>query len=409
MADLLRIQEPGHGARLRPSPKLAAFLGMGFRPLYPAATFWAAASIGIWVFAPWLASGTLAGPVWHAHEMLWGFVATMAVGFLMTAGATWTGINPMKGGTLALACLLWAMARIGFLVASPIGFVVACASELAFFALAAAALGRAVYASRNRRNYAVPWLIFALGAADGLYLMAARQGHHALLMQGFDAGMLCMAVVAVLVGRRVIPFFAMRAIPGLKIPMHERSGKWQLAAGSLAVLFALLQWPLALATALALTAFFCWLQVLSWKPLAVWRQPILWILYVGYACLGAGLLLAALHSLGLVPRAAIHVHVLAMGGFSVLIVGMMTRTALGHLARPLVLDGTMKTCYYLVLAAFFLRLVALAPSSASLVLLQLAAAAWIGAFVLYLWRFLPMMIRPIQEAGGNATVQVKRG
>jgi uncharacterized protein involved in response to NO len=341
--------------------------------------------------------------------MLWGFVATMAVGFLLTAGATWTGINPMKGWTLAVACVLWAMARIGFLVAAPIGFVIASASELAFFALAAAALGRVVYLSRNRRNYAVPWLILSLGAVDGLYLMAAWQGDHSLLMQRFDAGMLCMAVVAVLIGRRVIPFFAMRAVAGLKIPMHERSGRWQLAAGATAVVCALLQWPRALAVALAVTAFCCWLQVLDWKPLAVWRRPILWILYAGYACLGAGLLLAASHSMGFISRAAIHIHVLAIGGFSVLIVGMMTRTALGHLGRPLVLDATMKTCYCLVLAALVLRLVALAPSNASFICLQLAAGAWIGAFVLYLWRFFPMMIRPVPDPVDSATVQIKRG
>ncbi|VTU21855.1 NnrS protein [Variovorax sp. PBL-E5] len=176
MPDLLHIEEPERRATQRPQPQLSAFLGMGFRPLYPAGTFWAAASIGIWIFAPRLASGTLAGPAWHAHEMLWGFVATMAL-------------------------------------------------------------------------------------------------------------------------------------------------------------------------ALAVAAFLCGWQLLDWKPLAVRRRPILWILYVGHACLGVGLLLAALHSLGLVQRAAIHVHVLAIGGFSVLIVGMMTRTALGHLGRPLVLDRMSKACY----------------------------------------------------------------
>ncbi|VTU24804.1 NnrS protein [Variovorax sp. SRS16] len=392
----------------RPQPQLSAFLGMGFRPLYPAGTFWAAASIGIWIFAPRLASGTLAGPAWHAHEMLWGFVATMAVGFLMTAGATWTGINPMHGKTLALACLLWAIARIGFLCASPLGFVIAAASELTFFALAAAALGRAVHTARNRRNYGIPWLVLALGAADGLYLLAAWQGDYSLLMQRFDAGLLCMAVIALLITRRVIPFFAMRAVEGLKIPMHERSGQWQLAAGALAVLFTLLQWHFALALALACTAFLCGVQLLDWKPLAVRRRPILWILYVGHACLGIGLLLAALHSLGLIERAAIHVHVLAIGGFSVLIVGMMTRTALGHLGRPLVLDRMSKACYCLMLAAFVLRLIALALSNASWVALQLAAVAWIGAFALYLWRFVPMMIRPVPERGGPAKVLIKR-
>ena len=314
MPEPLQIQEPERKASQRPSPELAAFLDMGFRPLYSAGTFWAVASIGLWIFAPRLVTGVLAGPAWHAHEMLWGFVATMAAGFLMTAGATWTGINPMQGKTLALACVLWAVARVGFLVPSPIGFAIAAASESAFFALAALALGRAVYKSRNRRNYAVPWLLLALGVADGLFLMAAFQGNYALLMLRFEAGLLCMALIALLVGRRVIPFFAMKAVEGLQIPLHARSGLWQLAAGASAIAFALLQWSDALALALVVTAFISWWQVIEWKPLAVRNRPILWILYLGHACLGAGLLLAALHATGSIERAAIHIHVLAIGG-----------------------------------------------------------------------------------------------
>ena len=39
--------------------------------------------------------------------MLWGFVATIAVGFLLTAGANWTGCNPLRGNALAALCLVW--------------------------------------------------------------------------------------------------------------------------------------------------------------------------------------------------------------------------------------------------------------------------------------------------------------
>ena len=75
-------------------------------------------------------------------------------------------------------------------------------------------------------------------------------------------------------------------------------------------------------------------QVLAWKPWAVRRVPLLWILYLGYAALGVGLLVAAAHASGWVLRAAWPVHVIGVSGFSVLIIGMVTRTALGHLGRP---------------------------------------------------------------------------
>jgi len=192
----------------------------------------------------------------------------------------------------------------------------------------------------------------------------------------------------------VIPFFAMRAVPGLQIPMQTRLGQIQLAACAVAIvcLLAGQAWPAA--AALALAGALALLQVLRWQPWAVRANPLLWILYAGHAGLGVGLLLTALSAAGASLPPALPVHVIAMAGFSVLIIGMVTRTALGHLGRPLAADRSMVASYVLVLAAVVLRLVAMAPSSYSLSALHLSAAAWIAALGLYLWRFAPLLIRP---------------
>jgi hypothetical protein len=68
-------------------------------------------SVALWVFAPHMLRGQLAGVIWHAHEMLWGFIATIAVGFLLTASANWTGINPLKGKALGVLSVLWVTAQ----------------------------------------------------------------------------------------------------------------------------------------------------------------------------------------------------------------------------------------------------------------------------------------------------------
>ena len=197
MASLLQIDEPA--ARPRAAPSLQAFLEMGFRPLYLAGTGWALIAVALWIFAPQWLQAPLGGVAWHAHEMMWGFVATIAVGFLMTAGANWTGVNPTPPAVLLAACALWLLARIGLLVPSPALFWLGFGAEAAFFLLAAAAMARAVYGTRNRRNYAVPLLLLALGLTDLLYLLAALGGDYGLLMQRFNAGLLCMAVIALLV------------------------------------------------------------------------------------------------------------------------------------------------------------------------------------------------------------------
>src|SRR5690606_39551138 len=62
------------------------------------------------------------------------------------------------------------------------------------------------------------------------------------------------------------------------------------------------------------------------------------------------------------------------------------------------LDGTMLASYWLMVAAVVLRVVALWPSAFSGSLLHATATAWILAFGLYLYRYVPMLIRPRADA-----------
>ena len=73
----------------RPAP---ALWQLGFRPFYLLASVFAALSIGLWAaqFAGWLDRPYLSGPLWHAHEMLFGFALAVVVGFLFTAGRNWS-------------------------------------------------------------------------------------------------------------------------------------------------------------------------------------------------------------------------------------------------------------------------------------------------------------------------------
>ena len=86
-------------------------------------------------------------------------------------------------------------------------------------------------------------------------------------------------------------------------------------------------------------------------------------------------------------RVAWPAHVIGVAGFSVMILGMVTRTALGHLGRPLQTDRSMVLSYALIILAALLRLAALLPSSAVTGLLHASATAWALAQALYLWRF----------------------
>ncbi len=380
------------------SPNFQAFLSLGFRPLYIAGCAWALISVAIWIFAPELIPAPFNGLSWHAHEMLWGFIVTIAVGFLLTASATWTKHNPLKGAPLGVACLLWCVARIAYLTGGETLFWIGAASETAFFLLGAISLMRVVIKGHSRRNYGIPWLLFGLAAINLLYLGAVLEGDYGTLIARFNLGLICMAVIVLLIARRVVPFFSMRMVPGLQIPMQVRSGQAQMVLSVLAIALGLFNQSRLMALALLVTGIVSLVQVVRWKPFAVLHKPMLWILYLGYTLTGLGLILAAIHISGMaggvLARAATHVHVIGMGGFAILIIGMVTRTALGHLGRPLALDASMLVSYYFMMAAVLLRIMALWPTAYARSFLDAAALAWIVCLGLYLWRFVPMLIRP---------------
>lgn len=399
MPEAIKVRQPGVRSRSHMvAPSLPAFLSLAFRPLYIAGSAWALISIALWIFAPDWLTGRLTGVAWHAHEMLWGFVATIAVGFLLTASATWTGHNPIRGRSLAWLLVLWILARAGYLASPEPMFYVAVASETLFFLLSAHCLMGVVLKSPNRRNDGLPYLVAGLGVINLLFLLAAWQGDYVALIQRFNLGLVCMAVIALLIGRRVIPFFANRRVQGLDLPMLVRSGQVQIGLGVTAILSAMTGYYVLMGYLLGLVGLMGLFQVWRWKPWAVLHNPMLWILYLGYTCMSAGLIVAALHFADVLnstlDRPATFVHLIGMGGFGILIIGMVTRTALGHLGRPLALDASMLASYMLVIVSVAFRLWALFPSAYMGLALQVSAIAWIAAMGLYLWRFVPILIRP---------------
>ena len=400
MAQLLHIEEPQRARASR--PQWRASFELAFRPLYPLACAWAAISVAIWVFAPHWLVGQMPGIAWHAHEMLWGFVASIAVAFLLTAGATWTGINPLQGPALAATVVLWLIARLGFLLPGATWFRVASVADVLFFVVAAAAMARVVHRSDSRRNMGVAPMLLLLGGTDAAYLWSVSAGNYAAWTHQLQLGMVGMAMLTVLVARRVIPFFANRAVPQLNAPPLAGLGRLQLVAIGVTIVSLLMDWLGLAAAMLALTAAFVLVQVLAWKPWRVWRVPLLWILYLGYTGLGAGLLMAALYWTERVTGLPLPMHVLAMAGFSLLIIGMVTRTALGHTGRPLRTDASMLASYALLVLATVTRLLALHPAFGRPWLLA-SAACWCAALAIYVWRFVPMLIRPrLDQASGSA-------
>jgi uncharacterized protein involved in response to NO len=79
---------------------LLAVLSYGFRPFFLLGAAFAAIAIPFWLLmlangvAP---EGPFQGMRWHAHEMIFGYLAAIIAGFALTAVPNWTGRLPISG------------------------------------------------------------------------------------------------------------------------------------------------------------------------------------------------------------------------------------------------------------------------------------------------------------------------
>jgi uncharacterized protein involved in response to NO len=393
MNNVIHIEQP----QRRPQPVQPlgyALWQLGFRPFYLLASGFAALSIALWAlqYAGVLGMPYLQGPMWHAHEMLFGFTLAVIVGFLFTAGRNWTNRPTPTGAPLAALALLWVVARV--LVLTPYGWA-AAAANVAFPLAAAVALARPFVAARNRRNYFFVGLLLLLAGAAlcvhlqwlGVLAVPAWAG----IQLALDVVLFVMAVMA----GRVVPMFTNNGVPGARATRHAALEK--LALGAVLMLLAsdLLLLPAPLLAGIAMLGAVAHLaRWLLWQPWTTLRAPIVWVLHAAYLWIPVHLALRAAAALGW-ASSSLASHALMVGAAGGLIVGMMTRTARGHTGRPLVADHFEVTCYVLVALAAAIRVLGgmLLPG-AYLVTVVASGICWSAAFALYAVRYWPVLSRP---------------
>lgn len=389
MSILLHIEESPHA----PAPPSGwALWALGFRPFYLLASLYAALAIPLWALQY---AGLLPGvrsPAWHAHEMLFGTTLAIIVGFLFTAGRNWSGQPTPTGRALMALAVLWVAGRVlAYAPWMPATLVV----NVAFPLLAALALFRALRAGGNSRNYFFAAVLVGLALAQALVL-ASLAGWVDLsasraLQTGLDGVLFVMAVM----GGRVIPMFSNNGAPGTdaqRQPWLEKAALGSVLA--LVLLDAAGLQGMALALVAAVAAVAHGLRLALWHPWRTRRMPLVWVLHLAYAWIPLHLLLRAMVALDWVPASAA-THALTAGAIGLLTIGMMTRTARGHLGHTLRAERPEVAMYALVAAGALVRVaVPLVLPSLSTPAIVVSGVLWAAGFGLYAWRYGPWLCRP---------------
>jgi uncharacterized protein involved in response to NO len=370
---------------------------LGFRPFFLLAGSGAAVLMLSWLMS-W--HGHLATPaayygqvLWHAHEMLFGYIAAVIAGFLLTAVHNWTGQPTLAGWPLGGLAVLWLAGRLAPWFAGIPPLLIAVI-DMAFFPALLVALVKPLWAARNRSNRWFAPLLLGMALANALIHAQALGWTSATAAPGNLVMLDLVVLLLIFVGGRILPFFTEKGIVGAaprRYPRIERlSIALPIAMAGLHLAQAPVQWTGLAALATGLIQCVRWW---GWHDRRAWQIPILWVLYTGYAWLAIGLILVGLSEFGMFPRSPA-THALTAGALGVFTLGMMARVALGHTGRPMRAPRPITLAFVVANMAAALRVLGPAAIPSWYVTWILSAGLlWLFAFALFTVIYAPILVK----------------
>ncbi len=370
---------------------------VGFRPFFSLACLAGLSLPVAWIL---IFKGVLPAPSqhfspvqWHAHEMFFGFGWAVLGGFLLTASKNWVGVRGYHGGTLMFLAAAWIFERIGMSFGGNWPTALFLLSNNLFLFTIVALLLATLIVHRDKDSYRRDNILF-------LFVLPLFWIAKTLLLEPdhFNIGWtmtlgLFRVAFLIMLERTQSPFMQSAfKVEILRQPVLDAAIK---GLAVVLVFGALLPPELSHNLELALAVLLL-SRLAFWYPHKAFRRLDIGIMYLGYLAIAGQLLIDALPPPGVTGWVGtVSVHVFTFGAMGLIIPAMMIRIANGHTGRKVVFGRFEKTVLWIMIAAFFLRLVGpqFAPG-AYLRWLDLAATCWFVAFSLLAWRFIPQLLRP---------------
>ncbi len=375
---------------------------LAFRPWFLAATLSSVLSITAWLLflhgqLPSLATTGLSPVVWHIHEMLFGFAATIAVGFLLTAAQTWTNRRSINGLPLIALTLIWLAVRGLLWSNDPTLQLAAVTLQASWWLISIGYLANMVIKAKSNRNYQFIPLLTAMMSFNIGFLLADINGYTELAMHLSRCAILLFCLLVGIIGGRVIPFFTGRGAENAKVKSTPQLDKWLpwVSLLGLAVFFSgyFIELPFTPATLLILAGAMHLLRLLNWNSLATLKVPLLWSLHGSYLALALGLIaLGASYHIDAL-RFADALHLITVGTLGAMILAMIARVSLGHTGRPLKPHFSINIAFILILAGALAR-VTLPLAQQPILAWDISATCWVVAFSLFIWHYSLILMRP---------------
>jgi uncharacterized protein involved in response to NO len=229
---------------------------------------------------------------------------------------------------------LWIVARSMPFIPYDHNLLVMAIADVSFDALLSIALIYPILRMRQWQHIGILFMVLMLLLANVIFYLDLFHQLDGGIHVGLYLALYMIVSLIMLMGRRVIPSFIEN---GVDNSFRSKNYLWlDRVSHVLMILFLLFEVLLTLPdyaaiTAMALALLHAW-RLQGWYTHGIWKKPLLWSLFLGYAWLVAGFVLNAFaHREMLNPMLA--VHAFTYGTIGMITLSMMARVSLGHTGR----------------------------------------------------------------------------
>ena len=372
----------------------------GFRPFFVLGAIQGACALVAW-FASHTGipiPGIPADPLWHGHEMAFGFFAAIISGLLLTALPSWAGVPEQRGVVLAALVASWLGGRLAMALLPVLPPAVVAIADCSELLLLAAVLAPGLIRARSRKFCLLLPVLAALAASNVAFHVASATGDRDSASAALVGAVGIVVVLYSLVGGFMTPVFTNNALreqgDAARASRHRRM---DVAANGVAIVFAVTQVitvsahvaGVAAAVACAVHA----VRLALWRGWRVRGHPLVSAMHAGYAWLVIAFGLAALSALIGSSWPHAWLHAFTVGAAGTMMLALMPRVALRHTGRALAnARFVTASCVAMTLAAglrLAFGLTGVAPWTGAV-----AAGLWAACFAGYAIVYAPMLLQP---------------
>lgn len=337
--------------------------------------------------------------LWHAHEMLFGYVVAVIAGFTLTIEKYRFSAIISKKSALVLLIIIWILARvfISLTLIMDISWKIGAFFDCLFILILTIRILYPIIKGKDRNKVGIGFHMALLTVSNVVFYLGALGVLSNGLRWGVYSALFLIISLILFMGRMTIPLFIRS---GLNFRFKPRN--WKII-DTLSLIFFVIFFIFEifftserlLPIISGLLALIYTVRLYGWYSNRIWSKPMLWVLFVAYSWIVIGFGLQFLSLYFNIPDLIV-IHSFTYGAIGMMTIGFMCHVTLGHTGRNIFMPPKITFWIFIVMlggAVVRVFFPILGSSNYSL-WIAISQILWILSFLAFAITFLPMLLEP---------------